>query len=263
MRGAVPRALDWLAGPLAFLAFLLVWKFYVTAYGVSKFILPAPEAVLAAFLRLLGEPRIWSHIGITLYETVAGFAAAVLAGVSLGALMGKLRWLERAFKPFVIALQVVPKVALIPLFILWFGFGPESKVVIAAVLGFFPIFTNTLLGVKSVEAGHRDVMHALSASRLQTLICLELPSALPYVLAGMEMGIVLSVIGAVVGEYLGGNQGLGHMAVATLSNFEVDALFAVILMLSLMGLGLYMCIVLLRRLAIPWHQSAGQHADGA
>jgi NitT/TauT family transport system permease protein len=186
---------------------------------------------------------------------VAGFAFALLFGVGLAALLGRLPWLERALMPFVVALQVVPKVALVPLFILWFGFGPGSKVIVAAVLAFFPIFTNTLLGVKSVERGHRDVMDSLNAGRWHSLWLLELPSALPYVLAGMEVGIVLAVIGAVVGEYLGGSEGLGHLAVATLNAFQVDALFAVILLLTVMGFGLWLLVVLLRRAVIPWHES--------
>src|SRR3546814_5229112 len=106
----------------------------------------------------------------------------------------------------------MPKVALVPLFIVWFGFGPSSKVVMAAVLAFFPIMTNTILGIKSVDRGHRDVMISLNASRWQTLRELELPTALPYILTGAEIGIVLAVIGAIVGEYLGGSEGLGHLA---------------------------------------------------
>jgi NitT/TauT family transport system permease protein len=254
-----PPRWGWLTAPLILLAFLVGWKLYVDLMGVSRFILPPPEQVGRAFVALVAGKTTGLHAGITLYETVVGFAFALLFGVGLAALLGRLPWLERALMPFVVALQVVPKVALVPLFILWFGFGPGSKVIVAAVLAFFPIFTNTLLGVKSVERGHRDVMDSLNAGRWQSLWLLELPSALPYVLAGMEVGIVLAVIGAVVGEYLGGSEGLGHLAVATLNAFQVDALFAVILLLTVMGFGLWLLVVLLRRAVIPWHESvAGQ-----
>ena len=121
--------------------------------------------------------------------------------------------LEKMLNPFIVATQVVPKVALVPLFVVWFGFGITSKVVIAAVLAFFPILLNTLLGVKSVDRGHREVLASLNASRWQSIIELEFPSALPYILTGMEVGVVLAIIGAVVGEYLGGSQGLGNLAV--------------------------------------------------
>jgi NitT/TauT family transport system permease protein len=253
---ARPPRWSWLSAPLILAAFVIGWKLYVELSGVSRFILPPPEQVARAFMALLAGKTTAMHAGITLYETVVGFGFALLSGVALAALLGKLRWLERALMPFVVALQVVPKVALVPLFILWFGFGPGSKVIVAAVLAFFPIFTNTLLGVKSVDHGHRDVMASLNAGRLSAFWLLELPSALPYVLAGMEVGIVLAVIGAVVGEYLGGSEGLGHLAVATLNAFQVDALFAVILLLTVMGFCLWLLVVLLRRAVIPWHESA-------
>ena len=170
-------------------------------------------------------------------------------------MLGKIPWLERTVNPFIIATQVVPKVALVPLFILWFGFGSESKIVIATVLAFFPILTNTVLGIKSVDQGHRDVMTVFNANRLQTFLTLELPSSLPAVLAGMEVGIVLAIIGAVVGEYLGGSVGLGHLAVASLNDYKVGMMFAVIILLTLMGFLLYMAVGMLRRFVIPWHQS--------
>jgi NitT/TauT family transport system permease protein len=157
--------------------------------------------------------------------------------------------------PFIVATQVVPKVALVPLFILWFGFGPEAKIVVAAVLAFFPILTNTVLGVKSVDLGHRDVMTVMNANRWQRFVCLELPSALPAILAGMEVGVVLAIIGAVVGEYLGGSSGLGHLAVAALNDYKVGAMFAVILLLTLLGFALYVCVGLLKKVLIPWHES--------
>jgi NitT/TauT family transport system permease protein len=146
-------------------------------------------------------------------------------------------------------------VALVPLFIVWFGFGMTSKVVLAAVIAFFPIMTNTILGIKSVETGHSDVMLSLNAGRWNTFWEVELPSALPFILTGMEVGIVLATIGAIVGEYLGGSNGLGYMAVATLNAFDVNAMFAVIVLLTVLGLVLYFAVVLLRRYVTPWHVS--------
>ena len=156
----------------------------------------------------------------------------------------------------VVATQVVPKIALVPLFIMWFGFGLTSKVIVAAVLAFFPILTNTMLGIKSMEPGHKDVMASINATRWDSFWALDLPSALPYILTGMEVGIVLATIGAVVGEYLGGNQGLGHLAVDTMAAFEVEALFGVIVLLTVLGFALHLSIVGLSRLLIPWHGTA-------
>ena len=205
----------------------------------------------------LGSPATWYHTGITAWETILGFFFAVITGVGLGALLGKMPRLEKMLNPFIIATQVVPKVALVPLFVVWFGFGITSKVVIASVLAFFPILLNTMLGVKSVDRGHREVLASINATRWQSIIHLEFQSALPYVLTGMEVGIVLAIIGAVVGEYLGGSEGLGNLAVKEMNSYNTTALFAVILHLSAIGLLFYGVVVGLRRFFIPWHESAG------
>jgi NitT/TauT family transport system permease protein len=241
--------------PLLTIAFLAVWKGYVHWYDVSPFILPPPEAVILGLYHLMQEDGIFNHIGVTLLETLLGFLFASVIGIGLGVILGKVPWLERTLNPFVVATQVIPKIALVPLFIVWFGFGLTSKVVIAAVLAFFPILTNTLLGIKSLDAGHKDVMASINASRWDTFWALDLPSSLPYILTGMEVGIVLATIGAVVGEYLGGNEGLGHLAVDTMAAFEVDLLFGVIVLLTILGFGLYLCVVGLRRILTPWHES--------
>jgi NitT/TauT family transport system permease protein len=245
----------WITTPAILITFLLVWHFYVTWFNVSKFIVPPPAAVAESFVELLTSRSTLYHAWITLYETLVGFVLATVIGVGLGAVLGKTPWLEQALNPFIVATQVVPKVALVPLFILWFGFGPEAKIVVAAVLAFFPILTNTVLGVKSVDLGHKDVMTVLNARRWQRFVTLELPSALPAVLAGMEVGVVLAIIGAVVGEYLGGSTGLGHLAVAALNDYKVGALFAIILLLTLIGFALYVLVGMLKHFVIPWHES--------
>ncbi|NSY18449.1 ABC transporter permease [Neorhizobium sp. AL 9.2.2] len=247
---------SWIATPLVLIVLVAIWHGYVTIFSVSPFILPSPLAVWQAVLVLVADPRTWSHTLITLYEIVFGFILAVIIGIVFGGFLGKIRWLEQTLNPLIVGLQVMPKVALIPLFIVWFGFGVTSKIVLAAVISFFPIMTNTILGIKSVETGHRDVMLALNASRWQTFRDVELPSALPFILTGMEVGIVLATIGAIVGEYLGGSQGLGYMAVATLNAFDVQSMFGVILILTVLGLILYFLVVMLRRYLTPWHAAA-------
>ena len=242
--------------PALLVAFVLAWHFYVTWFGISRFIIPPPLEVWNALIDLLTTPSTLRHTWATLYETLLGFLVASAIGVALGTALGKTAWLERTANPFIVATQVIPKVALVPLFILWFGFGPQSKIVVAAVLAFFPILTNTVLGIKSVESGHRDVMTVLNASKWQNFLSLELPSSLPAVLAGMEVGIVLSVIGAVVGEYLGGATGLGYLLVTSMNNYKVGMLFAVIILLTVIGFLLYLFIGVLRRFVIPWHESA-------
>jgi NitT/TauT family transport system permease protein len=204
---------------------------------------------------MLSSSRAWGHTWLTVYVTLMGFAWALVIGVGLGVLLGRMRWLELTLNPFIVATQVIPKVALLPLFVVWFGFGNTSKVIVAAILAFFPILTNTVLGVKSVDMGHRDVMTSLNASRWQIFRRLELPSSLPYILTGMEVGIVLAIIGAIVGEYLGGNAGLGFMLVSKMNGYETDGLFAVIIQMTLLGFFFYFATGALRRLLIPWHPS--------
>ncbi len=213
-----------LPAPALLIAFLLVWQFYVTKSHVSPFILPGPTRVFAALGELLGRGSTWQHTWVTVEQTVLGFFAACLCGVGLGALVGKTPWLERTLNPFVVASQVVPKVALAPLFIVWFGFGDAPKIIIAAVLAFFPIFTNAVLGVKSIDSGHRDVMTSLNASAWARFRRLELPSAAPYLLTGMEVGIVLAIIGCVVAQFIGGDQGLGYLLIATMNAYQTDLL---------------------------------------
>ncbi|MFT8244873.1 ABC transporter permease [Roseomonas sp. BN140053] len=239
------------------LAALLIglWQFYVTWSGVSAFILPSPLSVWDGFVELLATPSTWRHTLATVQATLSGFLIALVLGVAMGAVLAKVPWLEQTMNPFIVASQVVPKVALVPLFVVWFGFGMTSKVVIAAVIAFFPIFTGTLRGVKSVDLGHRDVMTAFNANPWQRAMLLELPSALPYILVGAEVGIVLAIIGAVIGEYLGGNLGLGYLLIAKMNAYETDMLFAVILLLTLVGFLFYLVTVLLRRAVIPWHES--------
>jgi NitT/TauT family transport system permease protein len=202
------------------------------------------------------NPRGWNHTYWTLYATLAGFFWAIVIGVGLGVMIARIRWLELTLNPFIVATQVIPKVALVPLFVVWFGFGVTSKVIVAAVLAFFPILTNTVLGVKSIDEGHRDVMTSLNATRWQIFRRLELPSALPYIITGLEVGIVLAIIGAIVGEYLGGSSGLGHLLIARLNAFETDQMFAVLIHMSLLGFTFYFLIGALRRRLIPWHASA-------
>jgi NitT/TauT family transport system permease protein len=244
-----------IASLLLLFAFMAVWEGYVRFFDVSTFLLPPPSLVIVEWIRSLGTASLWFHTWITTYETILGFVIAAVIGVGLGAVLGKLPKLEQTLNPFIIATQVVPKVALVPLFVVWFGFGLAPKVIIAAVLAFFPILLNTILGVKSVDRGHREVLISINASRWQSITQLEFPSSLPYILTGMEIGIVLAIIGAVVGEYLGGNQGLGNLAVKEMNSYNTTALFAVIIHLSLLGFIFYAVLVGTRRFVIPWHES--------
>jgi NitT/TauT family transport system permease protein len=249
------RLLPWISTLLVLILVVIVWKLIIVVFDVSEFVLPQPEDVAAGMVDVVKTDGFWGHVRTTLVETLVGFGIALVLGVALGAVLGRIAWLERALRPVIVASQVVPKVALIPLFIVWFGFGVTSKIVIAAMLAFFPIMLNVLLGVRSVETGHRDVMRSLNAGKWATFWRLEYHSTLPYVFAGMEIGIVFAIIGSVVGEYLGGNQGLGYLIVVSLNALNAEQLFAVIVILTLIGLGLFLAVIGLKRFMIPWHES--------
>ncbi len=258
-RERLMKVLPWISSPILLLLLLGSWQFAVSVVGVSEFILPAPAAVWESLVELLSGSAVYHDIWITLTEVLIGFAVALVAGVAIGAVLGRVVWLERAVQPAMVAFQVVPKVAFIPIFVIWFGFGTTSKIIMAAILAFFPIMLNVMLGVRSVDRGHRDVMRGLGASKWATFRNLELPSTLPYVFAGAEVAIVFAVIGAIVGEYLGGSEGLGHLVVSSLNALDAPQLFAVIILLALMGSLLYLAVTTTKRLVIPWHDSvAGQ-----
>lgn len=235
--------------------FFVLWKGYVTAFDVSPLVLPPPEDVLHALARLMGRADTYYHIYTTLAECLGGFVIAVALGTVIGQVLGRVPLLDTIFKPFVVALQLTPKVALIPLFILWFGFGIESKIVISALMAFFPVFANSYLGAKSVDTGLVEVFQVGNASGGKRFRLLVIPASLPYILTGMEMAIVLSIIGAVVSEFVAGSRGLGYLATVKLQDMEVDTLFAVVLLLATIGFLLYFAIGSLRKVLIPWHES--------
>jgi NitT/TauT family transport system permease protein len=255
MRILTGRLLPWISTPLLLVLAVIVWKLVISVFDVSEFVLPQPEEVLGGIRDLVQMNGFWDHVRTTLTETLVGFLIALVLGVTMGWMLGRVLWLERALRPMIVASQVVPKVALVPLFIVWFGFGMTSKIVIVTLLAFFPIMLNVMLGVRSVDPGHHEVMRSLGAGRWETFWRLEYHSILPYALAGMEIGIVFAIIGAVVGEYLGGNEGLGYMIVASLNALNAEQLFAVIIVLTLLGFLLFLAVVGLKRFLIPWHES--------
>ncbi|NDL56474.1 ABC transporter permease subunit [Phytoactinopolyspora mesophila] len=249
------KLLPWIVTPALAVAIIVGWHVAVTVGEVNPFIFPPPLEVGEALLTLLGEAGTWAAAQVTLIEIVVGFLLAVASGILVGVVLGKIPWLEVSVRPLIIISQVAPKVAFVPLFIIWFGFGMTSKILLATILAFFPVMLNVLLGVRSVEQGQREVMRSLNATRRQTFTQLEMRSLMPYLFAGMEVGIVLATTGAIVGEYLGGNQGLGFMVVSAMNSLDAARTFALILLLSIMGLVLFLIVNELKRFFIPWHES--------
>lgn len=245
-----------------FVAVIALWHAAVTGFGVSNLIFPGPVGVARAVYDVLASGEIWPHLGVTLYEILAGFAAGALAGFVLGALIGQSALLEAVLYPYVVAFQTVPKVAIAPLFVLWFGFGSASKVVITATIVFFPVVANTIVGLRSAPREQIDLMRAFTASGWHVFRMVRLPHALPYVFAGLDIGIVLAVIGAIVGEFVGAQAGLGYLILQR--NFSMDAagMFAILIVLSLIGLALHAVMKTLARRIIFWVDAFSELAHG-
>jgi NitT/TauT family transport system permease protein len=165
------------------------------------------------------------------------------------------RWLEQTFNPFIVASQVLPKVALVPLFVVWFGFGIIPKVIAAFMLGFFPIVVSTVMGFKSVDPDMLDLARSMKASRLETFMRISFPQALPSIFAGLKVSITLAVVGAVVGEFVGSNSGIGYLLQIANGNFDLPLMFAALTVLSGIGVALFVAIDVVERLLIPWHAS--------
>lgn len=255
LRGVLQDRMIWFTTPLITVVFLLLWDAYVTIFDVSPFVLPRPGDVLVAVRKDLSSGYIYTEFKYTLIEILIGFLVAVVFGILCAIVFAKMPLVDRLMRPFIIGAQVVPKVALVPLFIVWFGFGPTSKIVVAAIIAFFPVFTNALLGFTSIPEGYHDLMSTVNASRRFRFMKLELPSALPYILSGMEMAIVLSTVGAVVTEFLGGSHGLGFVIVQRLNSFQITGLWSGLIIMTVMGFILYACVTSLKHAAIPWHES--------
>ncbi|MDB5827298.1 MAG: transporter permease [Variovorax sp.] len=246
-----------------FLLVMAVWHFAVVLLQVSPLIFPGPMAVARALVESVQSGELAKHVGITLYEILAGFAFGAVFGLVLGALIGQSNLLEAVLYPYVVAFQTVPKVAVAPLFVLWFGFDTTSKVVITATIVFFPVLANTIVGLKSAPRDQIELMKAFTASPWHVFRMVRLPHALPYVFAGLDIGIVLAVIGAIVGEFVGAQAGLGYLILQR--NFSMDAagMFAILVVLSLIGLALHSVMKFIARRVIFWTDTVTDLSRGA
>ncbi|MGO4835542.1 ABC transporter permease, partial [Rhizobiaceae sp. 2RAB30] len=187
----------------AFIVLLLVWEALVTALNVPTFFVPAPSAILQALIK--GASLYPLHLGVTVYSTLVGFAIAFVLAVVIAALISEIRFLERTFYPILIAFQTMPRIALAPIIIVWFGYGASSKIALGALSAFFPIFLNMLHGLKVVDNDQIALMRVLRATRLQIFWKVKVLSSLPFLLAGANIGILFAMIGVIVGEFLGAN----------------------------------------------------------
>lgn len=241
-----------------FVAVVLLWHLLVTWMEVSPLIFPGPVSVVHALYQGLVSGEIFLHGGVTLYEILVGFAIGAMLGLLLGAAIGQSALLEAVLYPYVVAFQTMPKVAIAPLFVLWFGFGVTSKIIITAAIVFFPVLANTIVGLRSAPRDQVDLMTAFTASQWHIFRMVRVPHALPFVFVGLDIGIVLAVIGAIVGEFVGAQAGLGYLIMQR--NFSMDAagMFAILIVLSIIGLVLHSAMRFIARRVIFWTDT---HSD--
>lgn len=240
--GLAAAALDRLAAPLFAGAVLLVWEAVVRAFAISEFILPSPWAILQ---RVVADyPLLAAHARTTVLEVLGGFGLAVVTGVPFALATFYSRLMEKAVYPLLVGLQTVPKVALAPLLVLYLGYGWAPKIFLAFLISFFPIVIATVVGLQSLDRGLVHLVRAMGANEGQTFWKIRLPAALPSLFGGLKVGIALAVIGAVIGEYVAAERGLGYLQLQATSQFDTTLNFAAILVISLAGIALYFALTM-------------------
>lgn len=246
------RAGQHLSAIVFFCMIIACWQGAVLIFAPSSLIFPGPLAVVRQlYLGLFTGDFIW-HLGVTLYEVVAGFFIGSFLGFTLGVLIEESALLERLLYPYIVAFQTMPKVAIAPLFIVWFGFGVASKIVITAAIAFFPVLANTIAGLRAAPTDQIDLMKAYTASDWQIFRMVRLPQALPFVFTGLDIGIVLAVIGAIVGEFVGSQSGLGYLILQRNYSMDTAGVFAILIVLSSIGIVLHAIVKWIARRVLFW-----------
>lgn len=229
------------------LVLLFGWELAVRTTSISALVVPAPSAVGSALWDGLISGYLWPHIWVTGATTLLGFLLGCFIGFASGVVLAEFEPLRKIVWPYILAMQVVPKLALAPIFIIWFGFGMKPTVVITALICFFPLLENTMTGLQEVSAEKRQLFRMLGANRWQTLIRLKIPSGLPVIMAGVRVAIVLALVGAVVGEFITGRDGLGASIIAAQGMMDSTLIFALLIIITSIGLLFYQLTLMFER----------------
>jgi len=231
------------------------WEGIVALGWLNPFWASSPVRIAVALVDIVREPLFATHVSTTLVELVAGFLIGAALGIAIGFVLAEWPVAERILAPYLAALNSLPRVALAPLFILWLGIGMWSKIVMAATLVVFIVIGNTLAAARSVDADMLDLARSMRAGAFRTFRRIRLPNALPSIFGGLKVSITLAVVGAVVGEFVGSNSGIGYVLQIANGNFDLPLMFAALFVLSMMGVLLFTALEVIERLMIPWHSS--------
>lgn len=235
------------------LACFVAWWVVAAAELVEPYLVPSPGATLDV---LTGKTSyIWEHTWVTTYETLLGFIIAVVVGVFAAVVMVYSSTVEKTLYPILLFAQVVPKIAIAPLFVVWLGFGITPKVLIAVLIAFFPVVISMVTGLKAVDPEMLQLSATMGAKPWQTFAKIRFPASLPHLFSGLKVAVTLAVTGAVVGEFVGANEGLGYVILQANGNLDTPMLFAGLLVMSLIGVVLFVLVEIAEKLLLPWHAS--------
>ena len=237
-------------------AVVLVWDAAVRLFALPDYLLPPPTDVFSALINGFRDHSLWPHIAVTLGETLSGFAVGSLLAIVLGVALAESRTFERFVYPLLVALQATPKVALGPIVLVWFGFGVMSKIVLVTLVCFFPLFVNTVNGIRRADPELLDACRAFSASRGYLLFHVKLPSAAGEIFSGLQIGVALALIGAVVAEFLSAQSGLGYLIASSSVSMSMSTMFAGVILLALIGLCGAELVRWLQRRLLFWEADA-------
>lgn len=234
--------------------FFLLWEGYVRLSGIQNYILPGPTEILGALAKQ--RAKLLSHASVTSYEIVLGYGCSIVLGSLFALVVVWSSALDKSLMPLFLFSQTVSKVAVAPLFVIWFGFGLLPKILVSFLISFFPIFISTAAGLKAVETDMLDLIHSMSPTTFQVFWKVRIPTALPYFFAGARIAVPFAAVGAIVGEWIASDRGLGYYLLLTQGNFDTAGLFATMLTTSLVSIVLYLVVVELERRFLRWHVSA-------
>lgn len=238
--------------PAFFVLVMALWEGTVKLMSIPAFILPPPSLIAVELAALFQSPTFYRDLSVTLIETALGYVLGVAIAFLLGVVISQFELVEKTLYPYVVAVQTVPKIAIAPLLVIWFGFGLTSKVVVAALVAFFPMLVNVIEGLQSTGREEIELMQSLSASRWKIFWLVRLPNALPFIFAGLDVGIVLSILGAVVAEFVGSQAGLGNAILQLNFNMNIPAVFAVLVVLSAIGVAAHLLVRAIQRRVVFW-----------
>ena len=239
-----------LASAALIIGFFVAWEVICTVFGISSIVLPKPSEILTTLVARM--PAIWPHAAQTLYETLVGFGLGVAIGVVIGVVVGSSKLAYDVAYPLLIGFSSIPKIAVVPIFVLWFGAGTVPAVLTAMILCIFPVVVNVATGLATTEPELEDVMRSLRATRLDILTNVGLPRAMPYFFASLKIAITQAFVGAVLAETVAGNLGIGNFMLIASSNFDVPLVFAGLVILAAMGVGLYVIFSLIEMRVTGW-----------